>query len=337
MSDVPEYSYRSADVLYEVYLPKWATREDSLDLVVVNPDDKDDKIRVRIEDQEAEPTTQGLKKRAADWQSWIDNQSSELWTGEILGRDAVRRTTRGSVSWTKATKAKAAVSDVICIGITQADGKHACGSLFTLAEAGTAAADRDLWDVASRIRMGSPLPIPDETSTFQVRHFGISAPETRNVAFRGLLGEQDHGPLQPSLWDGDVQARGFKMKWRISGPIRDVAADIRASKEQYGIPALGHGNADKRPLQHSGLPIIDYLVSDRPAVEYPKVESTDPQGNDVLVDSSRNRAAFRTASAWLAVGRSHGAKVTLRVEVEALDRWEQWWGDLMNSVRVEQG
>lgn len=331
MSDPPEYSYRSNDLLYEVYLPDGATRPPSIDLKVVNPGNEDEEILVRAQELDAAPSREALDNVAADLCSFLDAESTTLWSGAIGGRTAVRRTTTGSFSW-MGQPGTSLLQDSVVVGYRTTSGRSVAGSITALAEVGSPASTRDLMTVVAPATTDAP---PDGTVNHQLRGFRVSAADTWRVRFGGVSGEENHGPWKPSPWEVDEQAPGYKLRWGFTGVIPDLNSNITAAKQGHADDSEHYSPPGVRPPSDEALELADYLVVDSPGVEHPKVASLDVNGKEILVDDHRNEYAHRSVIAWCRLGPRAGFRVWMKVENEILDLWEQSWSRLLSAVRIE--
>ena len=334
MDQVPEYSYRSPDASYEVFLPSWAMRMPSIDLVLTNPDEPDDIVRVRAQDLEDRATIEVLEAVAREQQSFLDEQSTTVWTGAIDGRDAVRRTATGSFSW--AGKKDEFLHDCIVVGVENDDGRHVAGSISAVARAGSPIAARDILDVINP-RFDPAADVSDEMVSYGLRGFGVQAAATWSATVEGLSGRLDIGPLVPSTWGGEQTASGYVIDWAISGLIPELTANVRQEKERLGSRAAGHGLLDSAPAGVDHLRVEDDLLLEVPAAELPKLQFSAEDGSEVLMDHPDSRAGHRLMVLWLGLGVRGGCQLRLKVEEEARPRWDESWSGLVSAIKLEEG
>jgi len=335
MSDVPEYSYRSKDVLYEVYLPSCATRRESVDLVLTNPDDEDDQIRVRAQDVDTEPTLEVLEKLAKDGQSFLREPSVKLWTGEIGGRRAVRRTTTGSVSWFSERNKASLTDDVVCVGVEKRTENFVAGSISRVTQAGSQLAGQDLLSDVFPVYEQTP-DVGDDRILYKLRGFSVSALESWEASVEGLRGENDYGPAVPDPWGGEEPASGHIVKWRITGFIPELASSVSSIKDAQGLQLDEHGPLAAGPPPVGSLPIKDYMIVDVPALRHARVPARGMDGEDILIDDPRDKYAHRFMAVWFKLGPTGGCLITLRVEHEALSQWGTLWSSLASALKIEE-
>ena len=214
MSHTHEYLYRSKDGLYRVVLPSWSPPDRSINFQLASPESDDDEIRVGVEEVADEPNRDLLDKMLTKELSPLRDQEVTQWVGTVDGMQAVRRTTTGVFSWLRGQIQ--VVDDTILVGLGDEANGYRVGTVSRIAEANTAAARRDLLSIVTPICTPPPaVPVPPGTMTLQVRGFGVSAPDDWRPHFRGLGGERDFGPPQPSHWGDDEPAPGFKISWSI--------------------------------------------------------------------------------------------------------------------------
>lgn len=305
----------------------------SVDLVLTNPDVPDDVVRIRAQDLEGRATVDELEVVARDQQSFLDEQSATVWTGTIDGRDAVRRTATGSFSW--AGKGDQFVHDCIVVGVENDDGRHVAGSISAVVKAGSPIAARDILDVVVP-RIDRVPSVLDEFASFHLRGFGVQAPATWDATLEGLSGKLDIGPLVPSPWGGHETASGYVIDWAISEFIPELTENVHQEKERLGLRDTDHGLLESAPPGIGHMRVEDYLLLEVPAVEHPKLQFTAEDGSEVLMDHPDSRCGHRLMVLWLGLGVRGGCQLRLRVEEEALPRWDELWNGLVSAIKLEE-
>lgn len=304
-----------------------------MNLVLTTPDVPDDIVRIRAQDLAGRATIDELEVVAREQQSFLDEQSATGWTGTIDGRDAVRRTATGSFSW--AGKQDQFRHDCIVVGIENEDGRHVVGSLSAFARAGSPIAARDILDVI--IPRIDPVPyVSEEMMFYCLRGFGVQAPATWDATLEGLSGKLDIGPLVPSPWEGEETASGYVVDWAISEFISELAENARQEKKRLGLRADDHGLLDSAPPGVSHLRVEDYLLLEVAAVEHPKLQFTAEDSSEVLTGHANSRSGHRLIVLWLGLGARGGCQLRLRVEEEALPRWDDLWAGLVSAIKLEE-
>ena len=329
MDQVPEYSYRSEDGLYQAVLPSWSRPDREVSFELTSPESDDDEISVRVEEVAEKPTRELLRTRAL---SPLRDQAVTQWEGTIDGRQAVRRTTTGKFRWLG--EHLQAVDHTILVGLGDEANGYRVGRISQMAAATSPTAQRDLLSVVTPI-CSPPQPAPKGTVTLQLRGFGVSVSKDWRRHFSGMRGEQDFGPLQPSHWGDEEPAPGYKVSWSISGYTSDLEDSVRSTKIHWSVPFNEHGGLELPGQPPDGPALADYLGVEVPAVRYPTVPSLDIRGKDIQIEDSRSRLAHQRFIAWFRIGAFGGCAVAMSVERGSQDRAARMWTALMYCIHIQ--